>query len=108
MKLLIAIVQDDDSAALSDELVKQGIRTTKLATTGGFLRSGNTTFLMGVDDDRVDDALAAIKETSHTRKQYVSSPPVNLSIDPTMSEPVEVQVGGATVFILPIEKFLRF
>ena len=58
MKMIIAIVQDQDSQELADQLVKNNFRATKLATTGGFLRAGNTTFLCGVNDDRVDEILS--------------------------------------------------
>lgn len=67
MKLIIAIVQDKDSNRLSSQFIEANVRATKLSTTGGFLRSGNTTFMIGIDDDRVDEVLAMIKETSHAR-----------------------------------------
>lgn len=60
MKMIIAIVQDQDSQELSDQLVKNNFRATKLATTGGFLRAGNTTFLCGVKDDRVDEVYLSL------------------------------------------------
>lgn len=107
MKLLIAIVQDKDSAALSDALMDANLRATKLSTTGSFLKAGNTTFMVGVEDERIDDTLQIIKETSHTRQQFMT-PPVSMTADATIQNPVEVQVGGATVFILPIDAFHRF
>lgn len=109
MKLVIAIVQDKDSHRLSNALVEQTVRATKLATTGGFLKAGNTTFLIGVDDDRVDDVLKIIKENCKSREQLVS--PVSSlggNADSYIPYPVEVQVGGATVFVLPIEQFYQF
>ena len=72
MKMIIAIVQDQDSQELSDQLVKNNFRATKLATTGGFLRAGNTTFLCGVKDDRVDEVLSVIDNTCGNRDQLVS------------------------------------
>lgn len=107
MKMIIAIVQDKDSAELSDALMNSNIRTTKLASTGGFLRAGNTTFLIGAEEDRIDEILEIIKQTSHTRQQFMT-PPVSMTADATIQTPVEVQVGGATVFILPVDQFLRF
>ncbi|MBP3652308.1 MAG: cyclic-di-AMP receptor, partial [Clostridia bacterium] len=56
MKLIIAIVQDEDASRLVSKLMAEGFGATKLATTGGFLRSGNTTLLTGVDDDKLDTA----------------------------------------------------
>lgn len=72
MKMIIAIVQDQDSQELSDRLVENNFRATKLASTGGFLRAGNTTFLSGVDDDRVDEILEVIGHTCGNREQLVS------------------------------------
>ncbi|WP_341779468.1 cyclic-di-AMP receptor [Levilactobacillus sp. HBUAS70063] len=109
MKLLIAIVQDKDANRLSNEFIDQNIRATRLSTTGGFLKSGNTTFMIGVEEARVDEVLQMIKEASHTRQQFMT-PPVNLDaqLDNTSSYPVEVQVGGATVFVLPVDQFHQF
>ena len=95
MKMIIAIVQDQDSQELSDQLVKNNFRATKLATTGGFLRAGNTTFLCGVKDDRVDEVLSVIDNTCGSADSYIPYP-------------VEVEVGGATVFVMPIEAFHQF
>ncbi|GKQ42155.1 nitrogen regulatory protein P-II [Companilactobacillus sp. RD055328] len=107
MKMIIAIVQDKDSAELSDALMDANVRTTKLSSTGGFLRAGNTTFLIGADDDKIDDILDIIKKTSHTRQEFMT-PPVSMTADATIQTPVEVQVGGATVFVLPVDQFQRF
>lgn len=109
MKMIIAIVQDKDSNVLSNEFIEANVRATKLSTTGGFLRSGNTTFLVGIEDERVEEVLALIKKTSHSRGQFMT-PQVNMgvSMDASASYPVEVQVGGATVFVLPIEQFHQF
>ncbi|MBE7901251.1 cyclic-di-AMP receptor [Paenibacillus polymyxa] len=108
MKLILAIVQDKDSNLLSSQFIDANIQATKL-TTGGFLKAGNTTFIIGVADERVDEVLKIIKETSQTRQQFMT-PPVNLDAtsDSSIAYPVEVQVGGATVFVLPIEAFHRF
>ncbi|MCD2255446.1 cyclic-di-AMP receptor [Agrilactobacillus fermenti] len=109
MKLIVAIVQDKDANTLSSEFVKANVRATKLSTTGGFLKSGNTTFIIGIDDERVEDVLKIIRETSHARDQFMA-PPVNVDVtgDSSMSYPIEVQVGGATVFVVPVEQFHRF
>ena len=106
MKMIIAIVQDQDSQELSDKLVKHNFRATKLATTGGFLRAGNTTFLSGVEDDRVDEMLKVINDTCGNREQLVSPiTPMGGSADSYIPYPVEVEVGGATVFVMPVEAF---
>ena len=74
MKLIIAIVQDEDSSRLIGQLMNDGFGVTKLATTGGFLRAGNTTLLVGVDDDRFDTAMGIIEKICKSRKQIAPSP----------------------------------
>lgn len=109
MKMIIAIVQDKDSNRLSNLFIQANVRATKLSTTGGFLKSGTTTFMIGVEDQRVEEILELIKDSSRTRKQFMT-PPVNLdaSMDSSAAYPIEVQVGGATVFVLPIDAFHQF
>ncbi|WP_078543223.1 cyclic-di-AMP receptor [Litchfieldia alkalitelluris] len=109
MKLIVAVVQDKDSNRLSQALVDYNFRATKLASTGGFLRSGNTTFIMGVEDIRVDKALQIIKDNCKHRDQLVAPvSPMGGNADSYVPYPVEVEVGGATVFVLPIEQFHQF
>ena len=109
MKLVIAVIQDKDSNRLSNALVKEGFRATKLASTGGFLRSGNTTLLIGVEDERVDDVLSLIKTNCRVRQQLVTPvSPMGGATDSYIPFPVEVQVGGAAVFVVPVEKFEHF
>lgn len=100
MKLIIAIVQDEDSSRLVSSLMNEGYGVTKLATTGGFLRSGNTTLLVGVDDTKFDGAMAVIEKTCKSRKQIATSPsPVGGATGVHMPYPIEVMVGGATIFV---------
>lgn len=109
MKMIIAIVQDQDSQSLSDVLTKSNFRTTKLASTGGFLRAGNTTFLCGVEDNRVNELLTLINSTCGNREQVVTPvTPMGGNADAYIPYPVEVEVGGATVFVMPIEQFHQF
>ena len=109
MKLIVAVVQDQDSNRLSNALTKAKFRATKLASTGGFLRSGNTTFLIGTDDALVASALELIRDNCRAREQMVAPvSPMGGNADSYIPYPVEVEVGGATVFVLPIEKFHHF
>ncbi len=109
MKLVISIVHRDDAEGLLSALMEKGYRATKISTTGGFLREGNATILVGVEEDRVPDVLDIIKCNCHTRTQYVTPlPPVNAPGEVYIPMPIEVQVGGATVFILEVWRFLRF
>lgn len=104
MKLVYAIVNNDDTYAVSKGLLKEGIRATKLASTGGFLMAGNTTFLICCQDEQVDSIIEVCKNYSKKRKQYVPSSAV-LGPDGSASYPVEVAIGGATIFVTDIERF---
>ena len=73
MKLIYAIVNNDDAHSVSSSLTKSGFQATKLASTGGFLMSGNTTFLICSEDDKIDEIIEIIKDHSHKRKQFVPS-----------------------------------
>ncbi|MGI6536974.1 MAG: cyclic-di-AMP receptor [Caldicoprobacterales bacterium] len=108
MKLIIAIVQDEDAQKLTTTLMNDGYSVTKLATTGGFLRAGNTTFLIGVDAERLDHALELIEQVCKSRKQVATSPsPVAGAAGVYVPYPVEVTVGGATVFVVDVEDFRK-
>ncbi|WP_280772214.1 cyclic-di-AMP receptor [Salipaludibacillus daqingensis] len=109
MKLIMAVIQDKDSNRLSDALVENDFQATKLASTGGFLKAGNTTFMIGVKDKEVDQVLEIIKDNCKSREQLVAPiSPMGGNADSYVPYPVEVQVGGATVFILPVEQFEKF
>ena len=103
MKLVLAIVNKDDSSTVSTALTKEGFSVTKLATTGGFLMAGNTTFLVGVEDERVDQVLSTIEKHSKKRTQMI--PSTSYGTSAYASFPVEVTVGGATVFVMNIERY---
>ena len=109
MKMIMAVVQDKDSALLSDELVEANIRATKLSSSGGFLRAGNTTFMIGVEDGQVEEVLNLIKVNCESREQFMTTP-VNMdtSLNGNLTYPMQVHVGGATVFVLPVESFHQF
>ena len=109
MKLIFAIVQDEDSSRLIGQLMNDGFGVTKLATTGGFLRAGNTTLLVGVEDDRFQEAMDLIEKVCKSRKQIATSPsPVAGTSGVYAPYPIEVVVGGATVFVLDVEQFVKF
>lgn len=107
MKLIYAIVNNDDSSSVSSALTKVGFFATKLSTTGGFLMAGNTTFLICTDDDKVDAAIEIISSKSKKRTQ-ISPSPASYGISGYTPYPVEVTVGGATIFVTNVEKFEKF
>ena len=109
MKLIVSIVNSDDARGLNDALVQKGYRSTTISTTGGFLRQGNATILIGTEDVKVDDILDIIHNNCRTRSQYVNPlPPVMESGELYMPSPVEVQIGGAVVFVLNVDRAERF
>ena len=109
MKLIIAIVQDEDSSRLLTGLMQRGIGVTKLATTGGFLKAGNTTLLIGVDESRLEEAIQTIESVCKSRKQITSAQTSATGISGSgfTSFPVEVTVGGATLFVLSVDRFVK-
>lgn len=106
MKLVFAIVHDEDGHKVMSELNDNGFSVTKLCSTGGFLRAGNTTLLVGVEKDKVDQIIDIIKSHSKSRKKVLNAPiaPVGLG-NVFMGNPVEVVVGGATIFVIDVERF---
>ncbi|NLB22114.1 MAG: hypothetical protein GX833_02470 [Clostridium sp.] len=108
MKLAIAIVNDEDALDLLDELTDKEFRVTKLASSGGFLRSGNTTMMIGVDDEKLPEVIQIIEDTCKTRHQIISNPsPLSTTTGVYVPYPVDIEVGGATVFVVDVEKFYR-
>ncbi|HSB90734.1 MAG TPA: cyclic-di-AMP receptor [Anaerolineales bacterium] len=85
MKLLIAVLWDEDAEKAVPALVERGLRVTRVASTGGFLRRGNTTLLIGVDDARVQEAIGVLRETG------AAAPPAG--------------TGRGAVFVLEVERF---
>jgi uncharacterized protein YaaQ len=109
LKLVVAVIQDKDSHRLLGSLTQAGFGATKLASTGGFLREGNTTLLIGVEDEAVEKIVAIIKTTCRAREQLVTPlSPMGGPADSYIPYPVEILVGGATVFVLSVERFEKF
>ena len=108
VKLVVAIVHHEDAGALVDALLDREFRATRLASSGGFLKQSNTTVILGVDDDAVEEVLEIVRDTCHSRTQVVNPmPPIMEPGEFFMPYPLEVEVGGATVFVLPVERFER-
>ncbi len=105
MKLVMAIVKDDDSFNIMNALNVEGFIVTKLASTGGFLKVGNTTLICGVEDEKVDFVIDIIKKEGHIKKQFANS--VNVTGSNYTLPPIEVTVGGATIFVLDVDKFVK-
>ncbi|HEU4758634.1 MAG TPA: cyclic-di-AMP receptor [Dehalococcoidia bacterium] len=104
-KLLVVITADGDADTLIQKLVERGYPATKVSSTGGFLRRGNATILSGVDADDVENVVAVIRNVCKARTEFLPAQalPFPESIFP--AEPVEVRMGGAIVFVIPVERF---
>jgi len=107
MKLVIAIVHDEDTGKLIKKLNDESFRVTKLASTGGFLKSGNTTLLVGVEKEKVDDVLDVVRNICNTRREVTPSSTLIGEAGGYLSMPLEVTVGGATVFVIDVEKYMK-
>ena len=104
--LLLAIVQREDAWHLIDEVNRRGHQATRINASGGFLNVGNDVVLIGVDDHFVPDVLEAVQATCRTRTAYAFHLSGDFTVDGTVG-PIEVEVGGAVVFALPIERHVR-
>ena len=107
MKLVVAIINNDDANDVMSNLTKNGYQATKLSTSGGFLRAGNITLLIGVEDKKVDDVIDIIGEFSSQRKKITPITSTYIGDSMLSSVPVEVTVGGATIFVLDVEQFYK-
>lgn len=108
MKLVVAIIHDEDAHDLMMALGDAKIGVTKLASTGGFLRAGNTTVIIGVEVPLVDQVLELIKENCKVRKELTTTSTMMSEASGFMTMPMEVTVGGATVFIMDVSQFIRY
>ncbi len=106
MKLIIALVQDQDANLLIEDLSQKEYRITKLSSTGGFLKSGNTTLLIGVEDDKVAEVVRIIEHNCKKRKMTTHLLNADMEGDGFIPYPLEVEVGGATIFTLDVDDYI--
>ena len=106
MKMILAVVQENDVRALLDKLVENGLRATRISSTGGFLRVGNATVLIGVEDDQVAGVVSIIRSTCRMRKGLLNALPyvAGGSTAGFMVQPIEVDIGGAHIFVWKVER----
>ncbi len=107
MKLIVAIVQDQDAASLIEDLTEHEYRVTKLTSTGGFLKAGNTTLLIGVEEEHIQPVVDLVERNCKTREITTSLLTVTMPGDTYIPYPLEVKVGGATLFILDVERHIK-
>jgi uncharacterized protein YaaQ len=109
MKLCVCIVHSRDRNRITDELVREGFKFTVIGSTGGFLREGNTTILIGVDDADLPGLQRLIGENCSAREQLVNVSPFEAGLPGSpVANPIKVPVGGAVVFVLNVEGFYRY
>lgn len=104
MKLITAIINKEDTRAACAALIKAGFSVTRQSTTGGFLMAGNTTLLIGVEDAQVDACIEVIRSCCHQHTEVVPNVAGYNEHGATV-EPMEITVGGATVFVTNVERF---
>ncbi len=108
MKLILAVVQDEDTDALTEALIKANYRFTKISTTGSFLRTGNTSLMIGVEDAAMQGVMTILQRTCRRRTKIAV--PYSPALEPGllyMPENFEVEVGGAVVFVANVSRFER-
>jgi uncharacterized protein YaaQ len=106
VKLVVAVVHNEDARVLIDALLAHEFRATWLHSSGGFLKQSNATILVGVDEAKVDAVVGLVRDNCRARTQIVSPiPPIMEPGEFFMPYPLEVEVGGAVVFVLPIDRF---
>jgi uncharacterized protein YaaQ len=108
VKLVIAVVHNEDARVLIDALLAHQYRATWLHSSGGFLKQSNATILVGVDEAKVEDVVELVRANCRARTQTVSPmPPIMEPGEFFMPYPLEVEVGGAVVFVLPVDRLER-
>ena len=108
MRLVVAVVNNEDAGALVDALLEKEYRATRLHSSGGFLKQSNATIILGVEEVAVDEVIEIIAANCKSRTQVVNPmPPIMEPGEFFMPYPLEVEVGGATVFVLPVDRFER-
>jgi uncharacterized protein YaaQ len=108
MQLIIATVQDRDADTILSILTTNGQRLTRLSSTGGFLQQGTSTMILGLDESLVPETLRIIQKQSRRRSMFM--PSLIGGSDPVYgpADQVEVEIGGAAIFVLPVEQFEQF
>ncbi len=109
MKLVICVVHNRDKNRLTDEMVKAGFKFTVIGSSGGFLREGNTTFFVGVEEEKLEELKGLIGVNCETREQLLNVSPFDAGqAAGLLPNPVRVPVGGAVAFVMNVDEFLRF
>lgn len=104
MKLIVAVIQHEDEDGLVQELEQHDIGATRIGSSGGFLRASNVTLLIAVNDDQVDAVLEYLKKHCKRRTRQLHPLLPNLEARERFLGTISVEVGGAIVFVLPVDR----
>ena len=110
MKLIFAVVREDDSSAAVKELIAKKFGVTKLSSTGGFLKKGNSTLMIGTEDENVEEVMKILEATCAKREEtevVVPYMPESARMVNYVYTPIKVEVGGATVFVVDVAEFRK-
>lgn len=107
MKLVIGIVSNDDASSVLSQLNSSRFTATRLSTSGGFLRTGNVTLLVGTEDEKVPEVIEIFRTYCSKRSQFTPSASLLAGDGYISSAPVEITVGGSTVFVMDVEDFYK-
>lgn len=106
VKLIIAIIHDDDAQNVTEELNLLGFSVTRLCSSGGFLRAGNTTLMCGVGEEHVNSVIEIIGKNSQTRKRTLPRSKTTKAPNiPNLQNSEEIVIGGATIFVVDVARF---
>ena len=106
VKLVVVVAHNEDAGSLVDALLDREFRATRLHSSGGLLKQSNATIMVGVEDDEVDEVLDIVRQSCTSRTAVVNPmPPIMEPGEFFMPYPLEVEVGGATIFVLAVDRF---
>lgn len=105
MKLIFAVVQATDVDGCADALTAAGFVSTRFTTQGGFLENSNCTLMLGVGDTQVDEVLDILRSRAQRRVELLDRTlPAVGAVMPVLAPAVDVEVGGATVFVVALDR----
>ena len=110
MKLIYAIIRNDNEDDVIQALMQDHFVVTRLSTTGGFLKKGNTTLMIAVEDSDVDHCVNLIKAQCGIRQEITVNMPYlsGSSVMNYTTMPMKVEIGGATIMVVPLERFEKY
>jgi uncharacterized protein YaaQ len=104
MRLIIAVIQNEDEDTLVQALEDRSIGATRIGSSGGFLRASNVTMMIAVDDQQVEVVFELLKKHCKRRTRHLHPLLPNLEARERFLGSIPVEVGGAMVFVLPVER----